>query len=105
MVPASTFMYGSILTAVTLKPRARSKAPMLEVAIPLPSEDTTPPVMKMYLVSTCSPTPGLNRSIKGVRFPLSAVLHFLQDDCCFQAPANRESGHLPWRLTAAFFLS
>src|SRR5690625_7185515 len=58
IVPASTFMYGSILTAVTLCDRARSSAPMLDVAMPFPREDTTPPVMKMYLVSTSHPLRG-----------------------------------------------
>src|SRR5262252_3997210 len=43
-------MYGSILTSVTLSPRASSKAPMDADATPLPSDDTTPPVTKMNLV-------------------------------------------------------
>src|SRR5215203_4815126 len=32
------------------KPRASSNAPMEAAAIPLPSPETTPPVMKMYFV-------------------------------------------------------
>lgn len=37
---------------VTLKPRAFSRHASDEEMIPLPSDDTTPPVTKMYLVST-----------------------------------------------------
>lgn len=37
---------------VTLKPRALSRHANDEEMIPLPSDDTTPPVTKMYLVST-----------------------------------------------------
>src|SRR5437763_1857341 len=44
MVPGSTLMYGSSLTIATLSPRASRIAPSEAEAIPLPSEDTTPPV-------------------------------------------------------------
>ncbi len=54
MVPASTLMYGSIFWRVTRKPRASSREPIDAAASPLPSEDTTPPVTKMYLVVTAS---------------------------------------------------
>lgn len=37
---------------VTLKPRAFKRHANEEEMIPLPSDDTTPPVTKMYLVST-----------------------------------------------------
>src|SRR3989304_2646589 len=47
MVPASTLMYGSILSSVTRKPRASSSEPMEAAARPLPRDDTTPPVTKM----------------------------------------------------------
>src|SRR5580693_9119212 len=49
MVPGSTFRYGSNFCSVTLRPRLSSKHPMLAAAIPFPSEETTPPVTKMYL--------------------------------------------------------
>src|SRR5580698_4381836 len=49
MVPGSTFRYGSNFCRVTLRPRLSSKQPMLAAAIPFPSEETTPPVTKMYL--------------------------------------------------------
>src|SRR5262245_6752901 len=45
-------MYGSIFCSVTRKPRPSSREPMDAAASPLPSEDTTPPVTKMYLVVT-----------------------------------------------------
>src|SRR5207244_2565561 len=44
MVPGSTVMYGSRLAIPTLRPRASRIAPSEAEAIPLPSEDTTPPV-------------------------------------------------------------
>src|SRR6266851_3810411 len=59
MVPASTLMYGSIFWSVTRKPRASSSEPMDAEARPLPSDDTTPPVTKMYFVGTSSLLPGL----------------------------------------------
>src|SRR5262245_6519340 len=52
MVPASTLMYGSIFWSVTRKPRASRSEPMDAEASPLPSDDTTPPVTKMYFVGT-----------------------------------------------------
>src|SRR6185437_12160647 len=48
MVPGSTFRYGSNFIRLTLIPRASSRQPMDAAASPLPSEDTTPPVTKMY---------------------------------------------------------
>src|ERR1700677_5031143 len=48
MVPGSTFRYGSNFIRLTLIPRASSKQPIEAAASPLPSEDTTPPVTKMY---------------------------------------------------------
>src|ERR1700726_1777989 len=51
MVPGSTFTYGSNFIKVTVKPRASRIAPTDAAATPLPREDTTPPVMKMYLVA------------------------------------------------------
>src|SRR5258708_35175568 len=43
-------MYGSSLRRVIPSPRFSSRAPTEEEANPFPSELTTPPVMKMYLV-------------------------------------------------------
>src|SRR5262245_64451468 len=44
MVPGSTLMYGSSLTIATLRPWASRMAPRDAAAMPLPNEDTTPPV-------------------------------------------------------------
>ncbi len=46
-------MYGSSLIMVTRNPRASSSAAKDADAIPLPSDDTTPPVIKMSLVMGC----------------------------------------------------
>src|SRR5699024_10970309 len=43
-------MYGSSLRWVTLMPRDSRMAPSEAAAMPLPKEDTTPPVTKTYLV-------------------------------------------------------
>src|SRR5436190_17094721 len=50
MVPGSTLMYGSNFCSVTLYPWPSSRQPIDAAARPLPSEDTTPPVTKIYLV-------------------------------------------------------
>ena len=43
-------MYGSTLISETDSPLASNKAPKEAPAMPLPSDETTPPVMNMYLV-------------------------------------------------------
>src|SRR4051812_13974220 len=43
-------MYGSSFISRTLSPRASRIAPRLAEVMPLPSEETTPPVMKMNRV-------------------------------------------------------
>src|SRR5829696_2034567 len=50
IVPGSTLMYGSSLMRVTLRPRDSRIAAREAEAIPLPREDTTPPVTKTNLV-------------------------------------------------------
>src|SRR5262249_33449701 len=49
MVPGSTLRYGSNFCSVTRRPRLSSRHPMDAAAIPFPSDETTPPVTKMYL--------------------------------------------------------
>ena len=44
-------MYGSNFCIVTLSPRSTSSRPSEAAAMPLPREETTPPVTKMYLVA------------------------------------------------------
>src|SRR6266404_1487119 len=48
IVPGSTFRYGSHFCRVTLKPRLSRRQPIEEAATPFPSEETTPPVTKIY---------------------------------------------------------
>jgi hypothetical protein len=50
MVPGSTLMYGSSLHMVTRRPRHLSRRPSDDAVSPLPREEETPPVKKMYFV-------------------------------------------------------
>src|ERR1700677_2836199 len=61
IVPGSILMYGSILSSVTLKPRASSSAPSDAAASPLPSDETTPPLTNINLVLPRSTLPRLPR--------------------------------------------
>src|SRR5579862_2287565 len=54
MVPGSTFRYGSNFIRLTFKPRLSSRHPIDAAASPLPKEDTTPPVTKMYFADIAS---------------------------------------------------
>src|SRR5229473_8490998 len=63
IVPGSTFRYGSHFCRVTLKPRLSRRQPIEEAATPFPSEDTTPPVTKIYFGAIRAArvlTPGLS---------------------------------------------
>src|ERR1700733_15009466 len=48
MVSGSTLRYGSHFWRVTFRPRLSSRHPIEAAATPFPSEETTPPVTKMY---------------------------------------------------------
>ena len=48
----SIFRYGSNFWIVTLNPLDKSNRARDEEIMPFPSDETTPPVTKMYLVST-----------------------------------------------------
>src|SRR5215831_18384910 len=50
IVPGSTFKYGSNFCTCTLRPRAFSSRPSDAAVIPLPSDETTPPVTNTNLV-------------------------------------------------------
>ena len=50
IVPGSMLMYGSNFCRATLRPRETSRRPIEAAAMPLPSEETTPPVTKMKRV-------------------------------------------------------
>src|SRR5579864_2384884 len=54
MVPGSTFRYGSNFIRLTFSPRLSSRHPNDAAASPLPKEDTTPPVTKMYFADIAS---------------------------------------------------
>src|SRR5713226_3489175 len=56
IVPGSTLRYGSNFCTCTFSPRALSRRPSEAAVIPLPSEETTPPVTKTYLVPRVSVT-------------------------------------------------
>src|SRR5260370_9139154 len=63
MVAGSTLRYGSHFCRVTLKPRLSRRQPIEEAATPFPSEDTTPPVTKIYFGAIRAArvlTPGLS---------------------------------------------
>src|SRR5262245_36871596 len=49
MVPGSTLRYGSNFCSETVRPRLSSRHPIDAAAMPLPREETTPPVTKIYL--------------------------------------------------------
>src|SRR5579863_9490048 len=49
MVPGSTLRYGSNFCNVTRSPRLSSRHPIDAAAMPLPKDETTPPVTKMNL--------------------------------------------------------
>src|SRR5262245_26565963 len=61
MVRGSTMRYGSSLRKRTLNPRACNSAPSAAEANPLPSEETTPPVMKTYRAMGLDHTPKRGR--------------------------------------------
>src|SRR6266480_5600792 len=50
IVPGSTLMYGSNFCICTFRPRAFSRRPSEAAEMPLPRDDTTPPVTKTYFV-------------------------------------------------------
>ena len=50
IVPGSTLMYGSNFCTCTRRPRALSSRPSEAAVMPLPSDETTPPVTNTYFV-------------------------------------------------------
>src|SRR6059058_4210576 len=62
MVPGSTLMYGSNFWIVTRRPRSTSRRPSDAAAMPLPRDDTTPPVTKMYFVELTDSPPSVGGS-------------------------------------------
>src|SRR5262245_65934035 len=71
IVPGSTLRYGSNFCICTLRPRAVSSRPSDAAVIPFPSDETTPPVTKTYLVGEEGLTPGLSGLHDGPDPPLT----------------------------------
>src|ERR671935_1360573 len=65
IVPGSTLMYGSNFWTWTLRPRAFSRRPSDAAVMPLPRDETTPPVTKTYFGgrAATSVPPGASRSL------------------------------------------
>src|SRR5712664_508282 len=106
MVPGSTLRYGSHFCRVTLKPRLSRRQPIEEAATPFPSEETTPPVTKIYFGAiliarivrrACLPSTGLtyvelwpqpgilsNRSVRSAR----AIFSFCRARRFFLGPGR-----------------
>lgn len=55
-MPGSTFMYGSNFCMVTFMPRLFRRRPIDAAVMPLPREDTTPPVTKIYFIDIVKKT-------------------------------------------------
>src|SRR5919199_1022219 len=66
IVPGSTLMYGSNFWTCTFRPRALSSRPSAAAVMPLPSDETTPPVTNTYLVGRAA-TPSKTTSGPGSR--------------------------------------
>src|SRR5690606_27896465 len=86
MVPGSTLMYGSSFIRVTLRPRASRMAASDAAAMPLPSEDTTPPVTKIRGVMPDDPQE--MRILAGRR------------DAGERSTHRRRDGDPPWHVSA-----
>ncbi len=74
MVPGSTLMYGSSLHIVTFRPRHLRRRPSEEAVSPLPSDEDTPPVKKMYLVRlSLTSGPSTSGTRRGYRNAVAAA--------------------------------
>src|SRR5262245_13780334 len=62
IVPGSTLMYGSNFCTCTFSPRAFSRRPSEAAVMPLPRDETTPPVTKTYFGGRAATSPGATRS-------------------------------------------
>src|SRR5881227_4365571 len=61
IVPGSTFRYGSNFWTSTFRPRDFSSRPSDAAVIPLPSDETTPPVTNTYLACLLTYAPPFRR--------------------------------------------
>src|ERR1700682_3158793 len=115
MVPGSTFRYGSHFCRVTLKPRLSRRQPIEEAATPFPSEETTPPVTKIYfgailiarvLSRACMPSTGLtyielwpypgNLSNRSVRFEKTVFVILPGGETIFLGTCSYQTGNTLW---------
>src|ERR1700747_3244441 len=86
MLPGSTFRYGSHFWMVILNPRLSRRQPIEEAATPLPREETTPPVTKIYFGILTFHAPwrfvrgNLFSKLIGVRRILRATPHMCQSN-------------------------
>jgi hypothetical protein len=78
-------MYGSSLTRVTFKPRASRIAANDAAAIPLPNEETTPPVTNTNLViylENSNLTDATRMSHPNQRYKLTEFINSLNENLC-----------------------
>src|SRR5215471_21790045 len=97
IVPGSTFKYGSHFWSVTLKPRLSRRQPIEEAATPFPSEETTPPVTKIYF-GAIRVSPRLCRA-----YLPSTGLTYIQL-CSLRAPLSNRTIS-PWWVSLDFLFS
>src|SRR2546425_1933497 len=87
-------MYGSNFWIVTRRPRSTRRRPSEAAAMPLPRDDTTPPVTKMYFVELTDSPPSVGAS---------AVLPHIADRrrCRRRGPRALETASRRWESRAA----
>src|SRR5262249_30109449 len=90
MVPGSTFRYGSSLTIVVVMFLALSRRPSEAATIPLPREETTPPVTNTYLVLILPPD-----STRGSQAGVSNDNYKTISHIRGQAPSSQPVGYSP----------
>src|SRR5437764_13482681 len=84
MVPGSTLIYGSSFWIETSTPLLLSTRPIEAAVIPFPTDETTPPVKKMYL---------------GIPLPLPAAASHLEHSHTNVTPTpNGASSHRQFRF-------
>src|SRR5574344_1041855 len=79
-------MYGSNFWIVTLMPRLFKSRPSDAAVIPLPKEDTTPPVTKIYFAILLPPAHACL---------FTHVLYCIFFPCCRQTKILRQSSWIP----------
>src|SRR5215207_7601584 len=89
IVPGSTLRYGSSFMVQTLAPRLLSNRPIEAVVMPLPTDETTPPVTKMYFGMLPSLLLAVSCQPSAISCPSPSATHY-----------QNESPHSPWRATA-----